>query len=365
MPKTTGAGDVISPSFEYTKRELFQPFRFGRWMRLAVIGAVTGELSGGSFSLPSGNFNLPTNSQPDGKDSLAAVMPPWEIWQDYGVWIVAGVAALVILMLVWIYAESVYRFILFEAVLRGKYELREGWRRWGEPGRSYFWWQILFGGATLILMGLLFGVPALLAWRAGWFEHAEDHVGALVLLVLLAVVVLLLVFTAMMLISLAARDFVVPVMGIENVGVMEGWRRALAMMRGQKGAYAFYVLIKVGLGMAAAVVFGIVGVIVFLTLLIPAGIAAVGVVLLAMAGGMTWNPYTIAAAVAAGALGILVIMFVSGLVCAPGLVFFQSYSLRFLGQRYEKLAAELAARDGAATMPASPDNIAGTGAIPA
>ncbi len=365
MPKTAGAADAISPSFEQAKRDLFRPFLFGRWMRLATIGAVTGELSGGSFSFPSGNFNLPSSSQPEGKDSLAAVMPPWEIWQTYAPWVVAGVAALVCLVLLWMYAESVYRFILFDAVLRGKYELREGWRRWRESGRSYFCWQVVFGVVTMLVMGLLLGAPALHAWRAGWFDHAEDHVGALVLLVLFAVFAFLSLIVAVMLISLAARDFVVPVMGLENVGVMEGWRRALGMMRGQKGPYAFYVLLKIGLGMAAAIVFGIVGTILLLCLLVPGAIAVAAVVLAANAGGMTWNEFTISAVIVTAAVGILLAMFVSGFVYAPALVFFQSYTLRFLGQRYEKLGAELAARDGALTTTPTPETIAGTGESPA
>ena len=41
------AVDAISPAFEHTKQQLFKPFRFGQWTRLAFVGLLAGEL--GSF----------------------------------------------------------------------------------------------------------------------------------------------------------------------------------------------------------------------------------------------------------------------------------------------------------------------------
>ena len=32
----------------------------------------------------------------------------------------------------------------------------------------------------------------------------------------------------------------IPLMAVDNVGVIEGWRRLLQMMKGQKAAYAGY-----------------------------------------------------------------------------------------------------------------------------
>ena len=47
------AVDAISPAIEHTKRQLLQPFRFGQWMRLAVVGLLAGELSsGGGCNMP-------------------------------------------------------------------------------------------------------------------------------------------------------------------------------------------------------------------------------------------------------------------------------------------------------------------------
>ena len=50
------AMDSISLAFEHTKRQLFKPFRFGQWVRLAFVGLLAGELGSG------GNLNLNSHS---------------------------------------------------------------------------------------------------------------------------------------------------------------------------------------------------------------------------------------------------------------------------------------------------------------
>ena len=61
VPKS--AIDVLSPTFHHTQTQLFSPFQFGQWVRLALLGLATGELStsGGCGNLPT-NFNLPQQS---------------------------------------------------------------------------------------------------------------------------------------------------------------------------------------------------------------------------------------------------------------------------------------------------------------
>jgi len=55
----------------------------------------------------------------------------------------------------------------------------------------------------------------------------------------------------------ATKDFVIPLMAVDNVGVIEGWRRLLQMMKGQKAAYAGYLGMKIVMAIGASVVFGI------------------------------------------------------------------------------------------------------------
>jgi len=354
MATRASAVDAISPAFEHTKRQLFRPFRFGRWARLAVVAVVTGEFANGGFS-GSSNFNFPTATQPGHKFSL--LVEPWqENWPElllrYLPWILVGVVALLCLWTLWYYAESVFRFILFDAVLRGKYEIRAGWRQWRAAGRSYFWWQMAFSSVLLVVMGIVAGVPALLCWRAGIFKSPGDYIGTLIGVGLLVFFALMAVVLLGLLISLLARDFVVPVMAMENVRVLDGWRRLLPMLRGEKGAYAVYVLMKIVLTVGSAILFGILNAIVFLCLAIPVGIVGVLLYVAAKTTGFVWNAYTMTAAGVLGVAALFAIFYVSGFVYAPGLMFFQSYALRFLGARYEKLGAALTEGAGPEAAPA-------------
>jgi hypothetical protein len=57
------AVDTITPAFQHTKRQLFQPFRFGQWSRLAFVGLLAGELgSGGSSKFPTSLPRSPGSS---------------------------------------------------------------------------------------------------------------------------------------------------------------------------------------------------------------------------------------------------------------------------------------------------------------
>ena len=48
-----------------------------------------------------------------------------------------------VLMVLFLYANSVMRFVLFDSVVAKKCRIRESWSRRQGPGRRYFFWQIL------------------------------------------------------------------------------------------------------------------------------------------------------------------------------------------------------------------------------
>ena len=134
------------------------------------------------------------------------------------------------LVLLWIYIASVYRFVLFESVLYDRCELKGSWRRWEPSGRSFFYWSltILFGFLTGF--AVLIGTPLLIAWRAGLFHHPGEHVGTLILGGAAMALLLFAFFVAGAVATLFAKDFCVPIMAMEKVGVLAAWRRLLPML---------------------------------------------------------------------------------------------------------------------------------------
>ncbi|HXE74025.1 MAG TPA: hypothetical protein VNN18_00100 [Candidatus Xenobia bacterium] len=340
MAQVLNAVEAVSPAFETTKQLLFQPFRFRKWARLAIITLLSGELgSGGNLG---GNYNIPAPSKSN-KDFVThfAAAQPWDWLMQNLVWVAIILAAAVGLALVLMYVHSVFRFLLFDAVVFDRYELGEGWRRWQTQGTSFFYWQLCLGLTMMVVLGLVVGVPVYLAWRAGVFQNPSEHLallfggGILLFFVLVGIVI------AGALIALFARDFVVPHMALENIGVLEGWRRLRPMLAAQKWSYAGYVGMKILLALAAAIVFAILNVAALLLLLIPLIIAGVIVGFAAAAAGLTWNVATITAAVIAG-LGVIgLLLYVMGFVTTPSAIFFQSYTLYFFSGRYPALAERL------------------------
>ena len=234
-----------------------------------------------------------------------------------------------------------FRFILFDAVLNNRCELGEGWRRWQRQGSSYFLWQFSFSLATFAAIGIVMGVPVLVAWRAGVFTNPDKHFVVLII----GGLILFFLFVAIMIVSaigaLFAKDFVVPVMAIEGHGVLEGWRRFLPMLGQEKGAYAFYVLMRIVLAIGSAILFGILEFMIVFALLIPIGLAGIVVFFIAKGAGMTWNPLTIGLTVAGGCAVLLLLVAVTAFISTPAMVFFQAYSMHFFGSRYPALGTAL------------------------
>ncbi len=333
--------DAIAPAFERAKKQLFTPFRFKHWLRLSVVCFLTGEITGGGGGngLQGLNFTLPPPPHDGSGDSYLAALPGWmsKVPLEVIAWIALAATALALLVLILFYISSVFRFILFDAVLNDRCRLREGWRSWWRQGSSYFLWQIGFGFTTFAAVGILIGVPVLVAWRAGVFTNPDRHFVALII----GGFALFFAFVAVMIVSaigsLFAKDFVVPVMAVEGHGVLEGWRRFLPMLSQEKGAYAFYVLMRIVLAIGSALLFGILDFMIVFALLIPIGLAGVVVYFVAKGAGVTWNPLTIALTVVCGCTVLLLLIGVTAFVSTPAMVFFQAYSMHFFGSRYPAL----------------------------
>ncbi|MGC1415685.1 MAG: hypothetical protein WA817_10410 [Candidatus Acidiferrum sp.] len=356
MPSQVSAVDSISPAFARTKRLLFGPFRLGLWARLAVVALVTGEAGGGG----GGGASLPNlNQNRGGHNHWAAAArllnkPDWDQVRPYLAWIVLGALVVLALMLLWIYSDCVYRFILLESVITGQCRLREGWRRWREAGRRYMLWVIGYAISSLVLLGLVIGVPVWLAYSAGWFEKPDDHLGALIGGGMLLGLLFLALAALLAIIDLLARDFLVPVMAFEDVGVEDGWRRLWGMVSAEKIAFGGYVVMKIVLAMGSAIIFTIVNLIVILVLLIPLAILGVAAFFIGKGAGIIWDTPAILLVSGLGMLGLAGILYVMGFVYAPGLVFFQSYTLEFFASRYGPLANRMFPPSPPATPPIAP-----------
>jgi hypothetical protein len=332
------AVDTITPAINHTKAQLFQRFRFGQWTRLALVGLLAGEMgSSGSFNLPS-NIHIP---QQGGSHRLMAApwsnIDPMVLASALTILVIAGF----VFFILFAYISSVMRFILFDSILAKECHIRAGWSRRMVPGWRLFLWHIGLLIVFLLAGAVIFGIPIGFAFTAGLFKAPSQHMAPLIIGgIFLFFAAVIFMFVAA-LIHVLTKDFVVPQMALENIGAVEGWRRLWAMMRTEKGGYAGYIGMKIVLAIAAGIVIGIASVIVTLLIAVPVAGIVIASVFAGKSAGLTWNVFTITAAVVVICIFVAIVMYVVSLLSVPAIVFFPAYSIYFFASRYQPLSLVL------------------------
>jgi len=152
-------------------------------------------------------------------------------------------------------------------------------------------------------------------------------------------------------VAVLTKDFVIPQMALENIGVIESWRRLLRMLNGDKGGYAAYIGMKILLFIGASILFGIIGGIAAFVVVLPFAAVGVAAFVAGKAAGLHLTLSIILLIIAAGLIALTVVLYVMALVCVPLAVFFPAYAMYFLADRYPPLHAALFP---APPMPQSP-----------
>jgi hypothetical protein len=342
------AVDCVQPALQHTREQLFTRFRFGQWSRLALVGILAAELHVGGCNFgnlgsswpriphKSGRGFLPSSSLPSGWPPFNPAHIPAHMGQFVGL-IVAVIFVAIVFAFIFLYINSVFRFILFDSVLRRECSIGEGWRKWRRAGGRFFLWQIVFLIATWLFLAVLVGLPLALAFAAGWATNLTQHLGRLIVGVLLLGVLIAAFVLIAAVVQVLAKDFLVPIMALENLNFADGWHRLLAMIGREKGRYAVYLLLKLVLSIAAAILFSIIAIIPALFVIVPGVVAVVA----GHEAGLGWNVITISLAIIFGSLLLLLLIYLIALVCVPATVFFPAYALHFLAARYPILDALL------------------------
>jgi hypothetical protein len=328
------AVDSVTPAFQHTKQQLFAPFRFGQWSRLALVGFFAGELSsGGGCSVPS----FPSHTETVHRNFAFAANPP--NWALLGPLVAVALIAIPLIWLLFIYVNSRMRFVLFDTVIAKKCELGPMWGARRQPAFQYFIWQIVFSLVMLAGIAVLAGIPALGAFLLGWFTSPRQHLAPLILTGIFVFFAFLAWILLSIVVHVFTKDFVVPQMALEEVSAFEAWRRLLEMLRADTGSYAGYGGMKLILAIGAAFGVTILTFIVAIILLIPFGGLGVITVVAGKAAGFGWNVFTITAAVVAGSIFLAILLYAVSLVSVPVIVFFPAYSIYFFAARYWRLGA--------------------------
>ncbi len=258
------AVDAITPAFEHARQQLTRPFRANQWAKLGLVGLLAGEMSSGGGGCNPGSFQMPHPNH-----SQRFLELPFPSAMFTASLIAVLVVAAFFLFILFLYVNSVMRFVLFDSVVAKECRIWQSWSRRQGPGRRFFVWQILLALASIMGFTILVGIPAGFAFLVGWLRDPKEHMIPLILGGMVLFFVLLLFVVVQMVVHVMTKDFVVPQMALEEIGAIEGWRRLWPQIKREKGGYAAYIGMKIVMAIGAAIILGIVSAIVILLFLIP------------------------------------------------------------------------------------------------
>jgi hypothetical protein len=219
-------------------------------------------------------------------------------------------------------------------------------------------WKLIYLLVTVGGLIVLIGIPAGVAFAAGWFRAPKEHLAPLVLGGILVFFVLLFFVFVLAVIFVLTKDFVVPQMALEDIGVVEGWRRLWWMITAEKGAYFGYIVMKIVMATGAGIMVGIATVILGLIIAIPTVLLSILAIITGKTAGLTWNAYTITLAVVVGCILLAGFLYVIALISVPVIVFFPAYSIYFFAARYPRLGAALYPAPSVPAAPQVPPGVA-------
>ncbi|MGA7256194.1 MAG: hypothetical protein WBX09_06065 [Terracidiphilus sp.] len=323
------AAEAISPALNRTASLLFRPFRWGTYLKLCAAAVLTEGMTG---NFQGSNFNqhhapvLPSFTSP--------TLPPELIPLLVGIGLLALAVGIVVLYLI-----VRLRFALFECLIHQSRYLTPGWRRYREQAWRFFLFSIVIAVGFLAL-----AVAALAPFASPiiQFVHqtqAEGHfdVPRMLVLMLQLAPVLLCLGLAGSLLDVVMRDFMLPHFALEDASAGDAWGAVWGRIGQEKGAFVFYVVLRVLLPMIAmigmfillaipsVIVFGSLGVFIAMLHASAAGATPIGIFFQAMAG------------LAIVVIGLLLAICFGG----PISIAIRNYALVFYGARYQPLGDAL------------------------
>ncbi|EMA44170.1 DUF7544 domain-containing protein [Halococcus saccharolyticus] len=328
---TLYAVDDVSDAYDVTRRFLF-PFTLGRWLKLALVVLFIG---GASAGFPAGFDTTVPVDQPTGPEFGAE--PEFDAGPASGADIeqflplILTLAALVVVfVLAFVVIGSIMEFVFVASLTEGDVTVRRYVGRYWGKGLRLLGFRIVLG----LLTAAIVAIPVVVA-SVVFFDPGLGIGGAAGALALLAPVLLFVVLVAT-LVSGFTTMFVVPVMLLEDRGVLSAWGRFWPTLRGQWKQYFAYVVLELVLSIAAGVVVAVVTALALAVLAIPFGM--LGVLTVVVAGGFGDLSLAVVALLSIGAVVFtLLAFFVVLLVQVPVVTYFRYYALLVLGDTDESL----------------------------
>lgn len=329
------AAEAISPAINRTKRFLFEPFRWGTFLKLCLVAILTEGFSG-NFNFSGGHHG--SSGSPASAPSQTISYSPAALAHWIPV-IAAIVLVALALGVVIFYIITRLRFALFHCLVYQIKEIRPGWRLYQEQSWRFFLLCIVVGFVFVIAVTLI-AVPFILGF-VHLFHTAQpgksfDFAGFFSLFLPLIPVIFLVVLTAIA-IDVILRDLMLPHMALENASVAAAWRAVRVRIAAEKGGFLLYAFLRIVLPLAAMI-----GAVIILAIPMIIVFGTMGLSIAGLDGLVkdAWGLHRFflilfeALLVLAGAV---IAIFLGLCVGGPIGIYMRNYALLFYGGRYQAL----------------------------
>jgi hypothetical protein len=255
QPQGASVTAPVSPAIECVKRVLFQPFDLAKWFVigfcawLAGLGQRGGYPGTGGFSR--GSWHT---------DSLHESMGEVKAWIGINLFwllplVIFGVVLGLALWVLFLWLSSRGKFMFLHCVALNRAEVVVPWEKYGREANSLFWFRLVLG-----LCGLIAVLP-LVAWAAliGLAIMQREAAGAEAIFTLMIIGSGVFVLSCILwIVGHFTRELVVPIQYLRGGGCVAAWRVLLELLKVNVGSFVLYLLFRILLSVAIAVItFGV------------------------------------------------------------------------------------------------------------
>jgi hypothetical protein len=342
--------DALGPAFRRTREVLAGPFRFGFFLKIALIAALTQpNFYSASISYPMQGLQLAVFQRAGQRSGFGVFSPGNYLMRGSGLaafGVVAILSLVVIGVALWVLLAYLYcrlRFTLFDLVVYKRGRVGQAWSAYGRQSWRYFGLVILVSLAFMVVAVIVVG-PALLNLirvirplaAAGPNMNPFGMLGAMFpfLVAVFAVAALWAVFDSLM------QDFLLPPMAIEDAPLESVFERFFTLFKTSPGAVVIYVLLRFAVGIGLTWIL----MLIFLAGSMIAGLAVFGIGTLiyhALWSSAVGQVICVSLAIPVGLVVVVAYSVAIISIYGTAAVFKQSYAAYFFGGRYAALGERL------------------------
>jgi hypothetical protein len=334
--------DALSPALHRWRQLVWDKFRVSRLLKLGFVALLAEVSSGGS----SFNFNFPSGNRTGAIGHLPAVWRASLVTLIVGFAIVSFVVGVVIF-----YLSCRMKFAEFYIAATGDTRVGPPWSRYGRQTWQLFWLTIGIWFAALAALLVLMAPVFFMLLRHGAAYTRHMNPGKIFGLILLLLPLLLIWLLLLGLTLMVVRDLMLPAWALEGATIGQAWRWAKAVIESSPKQFAFYVLIKIGLHITAAIAGAMAFFTGVLVTAIPCTILGLGVWLSLRHAGPAGHIAMLALAIAGGLVVLVWIALLYIALIGGAVLVMQCYANYWVGSRYKPLGDLLEPPPAAPVMP--------------